>query len=96
MLPSKDIFQTTLSEFKNRLTQRERDKFQCATFEDVCRELARIQKEQESSKTMMDMTRIQSFLEAMNQFGQIVEVFVNSSEMLAFVWGPLKFILKVR
>jgi len=31
----------------------------------------------------------------MTQFGTVVEVFLNTSEILAFVWGPLKFLLLV-
>ncbi|KAH0841037.1 hypothetical protein FOPE_06274 [Fonsecaea pedrosoi] len=31
----------------------------------------------------------------MEQFGKIIEVFVNTSDVLAFVWGPLKFLLLV-
>ena len=44
----------------------------------------------------MNLSRILGFLEAMNQFGKVVEVFLNTSDILAFVWGPVKFILLVR
>ena len=92
----KDVFQSALSDFTTRLTPKEQNDFQLTTFDDVRREIARIQTEQENSKTMRNMVRIQSFLEAMDQFGEIVEVFLNTSSLLAFVWGPMKFILKVR
>ena len=95
MVSTQDTFQTTLSNFKKRLTQKELEDFQFTTLEDVWQEAARIQSIQETSKTMMNMTRIQSFLEAMDQFGQIIEVFLNTSDVLAFVWGPIKFLLKV-
>jgi cell fate (sporulation/competence/biofilm development) regulator YlbF (YheA/YmcA/DUF963 family) len=55
----------------------------------------RIQAKQSAKKEMMNFTRIQSFLEAMKQFGAVVEVFLNTTEFLAFVWGPLKFLLQV-
>ena len=44
----------------------------------------------------MNLSRIQSFLEAMNQFGKVVEMFLNVSEAVAFIWGPMKFLLLVR
>jgi adenine-specific DNA methylase len=88
-------FQTILSSFKNRLTQKELDDFQCATLEDVRLEIARIQAEQASRKEMMNLTRIQSFLEAMDQFGNVIEVFLNSSVFVPFIWGPVKFVLQV-
>ena len=91
-----DSFQSALSSFKKRLTQKELDEFSISTLEDVRQTIARIQSEQGSQKAMMNLTRIQSFLEAMDQFGKVVEVFLNVSEFVAFVWGPVKFILQVR
>jgi hypothetical protein len=93
---AKDTFVTTLSKFKKRLTPKEQDDFQFTTLEDVQREITRIQNEQESLKAMMNMSRIQSFLEAMDQFSKVIEVFLNVSEFVAFVWGPVKFLLQVR
>jgi hypothetical protein len=79
-----------------RLTQKEQDDFQFTTLEEVRKVIARIQNEQESTKAMMNMSRIQSFLEAMQQFGKVIEVFSNASKFVAFVWGPMKFLLQVR
>jgi hypothetical protein len=45
---------------------------------------------------MMHMGRIRSFLEAMEQFGRMIEVFLNVNNFLAFVWGPIKALLLVR
>ena len=33
----------------------------------------------------MNMTRLESFLKAMKQFGKIIEVFGNSSSLVGFV-----------
>lgn len=96
MSVSDDSFRSILSSFKKRLTQKEQDDFQFATLEGVRLEMARIQREQASRKEMMNMPRIQSFLEAMEQFGKVIEVFLNTSEFVAFIWGPVKFILQVR
>ena len=90
-----DGFRKTLSSFKKRLTQEEQSAFQFATLEDVRLEVTRIQAEQANQKEMMNMTRIQSFLEAMDQFGKVIEVFLNSSEFVPFIWGPVKFVLQV-
>jgi hypothetical protein len=96
MASVEDCFRTTLSNFKKRLTQKELDAFSFSTLEDVHKEIDRIQSEQGSQKQMMNMTRLQSFLEAMDQFGQVIEVFSNASLFVAFIWGPVKFILQVR
>ncbi len=95
MSVSYDSFRSILSGFKKRLTAKEQDDFQFATLEDVRLEMARIQREQASRKEMMNMPRIQSFLEAMEQFGKVIEVFLNTSEFVAFIWGPVKFVLQV-
>jgi hypothetical protein len=55
----------------------------------------RIQQEQDGRKKMMNMCRIQVCLETMQQFGKVVEVFLNVSDALAFIWGPMKFVLQV-
>src|SRR4051794_5983570 len=95
MATTEDTFRATLSNFKKRLTPREQDDFSFSTLEDVHKVIACIQSEHGSEKKMMNMTRLQSFLEAMDQFGQVIEVFLNASEFVAFIWGPLKFILQV-
>ena len=43
----------------------------------------------------MNLARIKSCLEAMHQFGKVIEIFVNVSDAVAFFWGPMKFILLV-
>lgn len=43
----------------------------------------------------MNLTRISRFLEGMEQLGKVIDIFLNTSEILAFVWGPMKFILLV-
>lgn len=97
MAPATDIFlfQTALKKFQARLTSSEQDNFECTTLEDVQREILKIQHRQESLKSMVNMSRIQSFVEAMGQFGKVIEVFSNASPFVAYIWGPIKFILQV-
>ena len=89
-------FEAVLNDFKKRLTPKELENFQITTLKDVRETALRIQNEQEQSKTMMNMVRLESFLEAMDQFGKVIDVFVNASSFVAFVWGPVKFVLQVR
>jgi hypothetical protein len=44
---------------------------------------------------MMNLSRIRSCLEAMDQFGKVIEIFLNVSDAVAFVWGPMKLLLLV-
>jgi hypothetical protein len=84
-----------ITKFRARLTGQLLLEFEGTTYDQLCSEIIRIQREQEGSKTMMNLSRIQSFLEAMEQFGKIIEVFINVADMVAFVWGPIKFLLLV-
>lgn len=96
---SPDPFCTALNEllvkFKNRLTNRELQRFKGTTLKDVEATLEDIQKRQDTQRELRNLTRIRGFLDAMDQFGKVIEVFTNSSNMVAFVWGPLKFLLQM-
>ena len=96
MSTAQDIFDTTLADFKKRLTSKELEEFKFTTLDEVRILIARVQREQESLRTMLDMSRIQSFLEAMTEFGKVIETFLNVSNYIAFVWGPMKFLIQVR
>ena len=69
--------------------------FPKTTYDDLCKEMLRIQQEQEGRKRLMDMCRIKVCLETMKQFGTVVEVFLNVSDAIALMWGPMKFVLQV-
>jgi hypothetical protein len=89
-------FQTIVSNFRSRLSKAELDDFKFCSLKDVQQAIIDIQAQQDKRREMRNLSRILGFLEAMNQFGAVVEVFLNTSEILAFVWGPLKFLLLVR
>jgi hypothetical protein len=89
-------FQQVLAKFTTRLTKQELNDFKFSSLDDVLATVETIQAEQGRRKEMMNLTRIQRFLEAMGQYGQVIEVFLNTSSILCFVWGPMKFCLQVR
>jgi hypothetical protein len=91
-----DNFQEVLAKFTTRLTKQELNDFKFSSLDDVLATVQTIQTEQGRRKEMMNLTRIQRFLEAMGQYGQVIEVFLNASSFLCFVWGPMKFCLQVR
>lgn len=95
MSTARDTFELVLADFRNNLTPAEVQDFQFVTLNDVRKTALRIQKDQENLKSLMNMARLESFLEAMTQFGKVIEVFGNANIFVAFVWGPMKFILQV-
>lgn len=92
---SSEALRKALDEFKQRLTGEELAKFQNTTFESLRDELHTLQQQQAAKKDMMNLTRIQAFLEGMQQLTKTIEVFLNASNFVAFVWGPVKFLLLV-
>ena len=68
-------FRNALTKFKSTLTPTMADDFGFTTLEDVYRAVLTIQEQQAKKKEMMNVTRIRSFLEAMDSFGKVIEVF---------------------
>ncbi|KAF1974533.1 C2H2 domain-containing protein, partial [Bimuria novae-zelandiae CBS 107.79] len=91
--PGSEALRAAVLKFKARLSGTELTNFKDTTYETLCDELMRLQYEQEHTKTMANLGRIQSFLEAMHQFSKTIEIFLNVSDVVAFVWGPIKFLL---
>lgn len=79
-------FEVILDDFKAQLTVKELDEFKFASLQGLRTTIKLIQKEQEAKRRMQHMRRLEPFLRTMEQYGTVVEVFVNTSETLAFIW----------
>ena len=79
-------FQRALARFKCHLSPEEQEQFGVTSLYDVQDTIAQIQSAQGSKRRMRNLTRLKGFIEAMEQYGKIVEVFLNTSEIIAFVW----------
>ena len=93
--PGSDAYRGAVLKFRARLSGDKLTDFKSTTYEGLLHEILRIQRDQENNKAMLNFSRIQSFLEAMEQFSKTIEVFLNVSDAVAFVWGPVKFLLLV-
>lgn len=91
---TKTVFDVVLEKFLLDLTDREKTEFESTTFGDLEHAMANIQRKHSSQKKQQGMRRLEGFLEGMKEFDKIIQVFVNTSEVLAFVWGPMKFLLQ--
>jgi hypothetical protein len=91
-----EAFSQALTAFRTRLSADELTTFKSTTYTTLVQEITQLQQQQEKKKAMMNLSRIQSFLEGMHQLGKVVEVFLNVNEVVCFVWGPVKFLLLVR
>lgn len=80
------VFQKALENFKKDLTVQQKREFAISTLQDVKDEVNKIQNQHGSAKKLRGMSRMSKFLEAMQQLEQVVSVFLNVSEVVAFIW----------
>ncbi|KAK8867413.1 C2H2 domain-containing protein [Apiospora arundinis] len=88
-----NAFEKALEAFQSRLKPSEKAQFKATTLDELKATILSLQADQRARKQMRNMTKIRGFLEAMEQFGKVVEVFLNITDMLAFIWGPIKLLL---
>ncbi|KAI0971544.1 hypothetical protein F4678DRAFT_87902 [Xylaria arbuscula] len=89
------VLERALKKFRDGLTQQQRQQFNACSIDDVKAEIVNIQDRLGSMKKLRSLRRISQFLEAMAQIEQLVNVFLNASNVVAFVWGPIKLALLV-
>jgi hypothetical protein len=90
-----DGFKQVLDDFKKRLKPEEKAAFAGTTLFDLQNEANNLQEMQRKAKTAQNLRRIDPFLQAMAQYTEVIEVFLNTSSILCFVWGPMKSMLLV-
>ncbi|KAF5690629.1 zinc C2H2-type DNA-binding protein [Fusarium denticulatum] len=89
-------FQTVLARFKQGLrSNRDRERFKATTLKELRGSIAKIQTQQHADRQLQDIKRLAPFLEAAKQFGEVVHLFYNSSEIMPFIWGPMRFLLEI-
>ncbi|KAJ4266324.1 hypothetical protein NW762_004308 [Fusarium torreyae] len=93
--PNPDGFQRALAKFRASLDPKLRSQFSHCSLRELQDAIQDIQHNQAKNGKQRDIRRIQAFIEAMDQFGKVIEVFLNANEMLCFIWGPVKFLLMV-
>jgi len=79
-------FSRVLADFASSLTEEQQNDFRFSTLQGLQAVINSIQKKQCSERRMQNLTRLRSFLEAMDQYGKVIEVFLNTSAFIAFIW----------
>ncbi|KAI0188850.1 WD40 repeat-like protein [Astrocystis sublimbata] len=93
--PRQDSFQKALRGFKQTLPPNLINEFSVATLDDVRGICQDIQHEHGQQGTLRHMRRLSAFIEGMEQLGKVIEVYTNTSEIVCFIWGPIKFLLGI-
>lgn len=81
-------FRKAIDVFKTRsdLSTKQLLDMQMTSLPDLQNALAQLQSKQQSSRTMRYMKRLQPFLEAMEQYSSVINIFANTSDIVAFIW----------
>ncbi|KAI3335699.1 putative zinc finger protein [Ustulina deusta] len=88
------LFEKALEDFKKGLGRREIGDFKATTLEELERSIGELQAKQHAQRRLQDLNRLQPFLKAMKQYGQVVDLLCSNNDILGFVWGPVKFLLQ--
>ncbi|KAM7217735.1 hypothetical protein V8F06_006869 [Rhypophila decipiens] len=86
-------FQMAVAKFAAYLTDEQRKEFRGCSLKEVEQTIKNIETRLASQRRQRNMQKISNFLEGMNQLGKVIEVFVNCDSTVAFIWGPIKFVL---
>jgi hypothetical protein len=73
-----DSFQSALNE--------EQDEINYTTLPALKKCIKSIQDRHEKARTIHNMSRVKKFLEGMEQYSKVIEVFLNVSPIVCFVW----------
>ena len=84
-------FLDAIRRFKGSLKDGEKDEFDYATLGDLEDAIAEIEEKHASAKKMRNMARLRYFLEAMGEYSKVIEVFLNCSNLVAYIWVSIAF-----
>ncbi|RYP07648.1 hypothetical protein DL764_002385 [Monosporascus ibericus] len=90
-----NTFNRAVEKFRDSLTEEQKRNFSATNLEDVKSEIQNIQHHLGLEKKLRNLNKVSRFLEAMKQVEQVVNVFLNVHEVVAFIWGPIKLALVV-
>ncbi|KAI1736472.1 putative zinc finger protein [Xylaria scruposa] len=91
---SQSLFDKALGEFKQSLGRREIKDFEATTLTELKASIGKIQAKQHAQRRLKDLTRLEPFLEAIQQYGGLVGKFYRNDDIVAFIWGPAKLLLQ--
>ncbi|KAF5530924.1 nacht domain-containing protein [Fusarium mexicanum] len=93
-----EVFEKAKADFLNGIKdQKLRSQLQKATtIDDIWDYTEQLQKDQGSNKRLRGMKRIGPYIERLQEYAGVIEVFVQAKpDILALIWGPIKLLLQV-
>ncbi|OCL02208.1 hypothetical protein AOQ84DRAFT_349486, partial [Glonium stellatum] len=81
-----EALETIVKSFRDSLTKEQKQQFSATTLKDVKSEIQNIQGRFGLEKKLRNLKKVSKFLEAMKQVEQVVSIFLNVNEVVAFIW----------
>ncbi|KAF4808325.1 E3 SUMO-protein ligase EGR2 [Colletotrichum siamense] len=90
------FFAKEAKNFKATLNTKDAEDFENSSFDLVRRELFSLQTQQQATKNLMNMKRLQRFLDGMAALQQVLTEleFQEVGSIMACIWGPMRFFFK--
>lgn len=84
-------FEQALSDFREGLKRdgvkkKDEEQFSQVTRDTLLTQLRDLQNEQHAKRRGRNLSRLKPFIEATDQLGKVIEVFVNAQIFVAFIW----------
>ncbi|EGX44058.1 hypothetical protein AOL_s00210g219 [Orbilia oligospora ATCC 24927] len=79
-------FEKSLEKFRQRLSPEQRQQFSFSSLDDVRAEMRKLQDQLGPQKKLRSFNKMKKFLEGMKQVEQLVQIFLNTSDVVAYVW----------
>jgi len=83
---SHDRFLSALDRFKAGIAPNLAAEFSICSIQDVRSSIRDIQRKQGSEGKLRYMRRLEAFVEAMQQFSKVLDLFVNVNDLFCFIW----------
>ncbi|KAI1068537.1 hypothetical protein LB507_004229, partial [Fusarium sp. FIESC RH6] len=83
----------SMNQFRRELTDDQQKEISGANRKSIDHEIQKMQAKLGREKSLCRLGRIERFLDAMEHIEKLVTVFLNVSEAVAFIWGPIKLVL---
>ena len=81
--------------YKQQMPEALRRQFRFSSKDELHQSIAQIQKKQAPEQKLQNLKRLKAFIEAMESFSKVIELFCNVNEFVPFIWGPMKYLLQV-
>lgn len=86
MATGEAIVKGALDQLKSTLTSEDVRMFSNTSLEDLWREARKVEQEQGARLELRFMRRLEPFLQTMESYGSVIEVFCQGYSPMAFVW----------